>query len=185
VEGLMPTTMLAPVQKKKKMKMGEVLIRNGGTGQFAFTNDPILAHSTNTNKQVESTTQQEETQQTQTNQQSTAAEAIKNQSWWDSTNAFSLFGELQIDDEEDDARDLKAFVRKQVDRLRRGNTTAEGWKLTVDDLDAKDICSAHDIFNIQIKCKYLSIALELALEVMSLSLWTWSQCCLETVTIVN
>jgi hypothetical protein len=50
MEGLMPATMLAPTQKKKRM--GEVLIRNGGTGQFAFTNDPILAHLTNTTNKL-------------------------------------------------------------------------------------------------------------------------------------
>jgi hypothetical protein len=93
--------------------------------------------------------------------------AIQNQSSWESINAFSLCGELQIDDEEDDAWNLKALVvEKRIERLRRGNTTAEGCKLTIDDLDVKDICSVHDIFNIQMKCMSLSIALGLALKVM-------------------
>jgi hypothetical protein len=75
------------------------------------------------------------------------------------------------------------MVKKRIERLRRRHTTAEGWKLTIDDLDVKDICSAHDIFNIQMKYKYLYIALGMALDVMPS--WTWLQCCSETVTKVN
>jgi hypothetical protein len=57
-------------------------------------------------------------------------------------------------------------------------------KLTIDDLDVKDIYSAHDIFNIQMKCKYLYVAHGIALDDMPL--WTWLlQCCNETVTRVN
>jgi hypothetical protein len=68
-----------------------------------------LIRQTRTAKLTQPSTQQEEMAQTQTNQQSAAAKAIQNQSWWDSTNAFSWFGELKIDDEEDDARNLKAL----------------------------------------------------------------------------
>jgi hypothetical protein len=45
-------------------------------------------------------------------------------SWWESTNAVSLFVELQIDDTEDDALDLKAMAKKYIERLRRGHRTA-------------------------------------------------------------
>jgi hypothetical protein len=40
---------------------------------------------------------------------------------------------------------------------------AHGWKLVVDDFDAKEICAPNDIFNIQMKCKYMSLALHIAL----------------------
>jgi hypothetical protein len=99
-----------------------------------------------------------------------------------------LFGE-QVDNNDEDANDdaeawdVKAMVRKRIQKLRRGHTTVGGWKLTVDDLDTRDICSAHDIFNIQMKCKYLSVALEIALDDMP-SL-TWRQCCNEAVERVN
>jgi hypothetical protein len=170
-QGSMPTTMSAPTQKKRR---GEVIIRNGGTGQFASTNNPVLARSTNTNGQRISDPEEETPQTVQAN---------PIPSWWESTNAFRLFVELQIDDTEDDALDLKAMIKKHIERLRRGHTTAEGWTLTIDELDVKDICSAHKIFNIQMKCKYLSVALGIALDVMPS--WTWLQCCNETVTRVN
>jgi hypothetical protein len=108
--------------------------------------------------------------------------------WWDSSNAFSLFGEQvdkndKDDNSDEDAWDVKVMVRKRIERLRRGHTTVGGWKLTLDDLDTRDICSAHDIFNIQMKCKYLSVALRIALDDMP-SL-TWRQCCNEAVQRVN
>jgi hypothetical protein len=121
--------------------------------------------------------------------QSSAVEPPPNTSWWDSTNAFSLFGERVDEDDEDaieddeDAWNAKAMVEKRIKRLRRGHTTVGGWKLTLDDFDTRDICSAHDIFNIQMKCKYLSVALGIALEDMP-SL-TWRQCCNEEVRRVN
>jgi len=99
-----------------------------------------------------------------------------------------LFGE-QVDKNDEDANDneeawdVKAMVRKRIERLRRGHTTVDGWKLTLDDLDTRDICSAHDIFNIQMKCKYLSVALRIALDEMPLL--TWRQCCDEAVARVN
>jgi hypothetical protein len=46
-------------------------------------------------------------------------------------HAFSLFWE-QVDEDNEDAN-------------------VGGWKLTLDDLDARDTCWAHDIFNIQMK----------------------------------
>jgi hypothetical protein len=75
-------------------------------------------------------------------------------SWWDSTNAFSLFGE-RVDENNEDANDeedawnVRAMVQKRIDQLRRGHTTVGGWKLTLDVLDTRDICLAHDIFNIK------------------------------------
>jgi hypothetical protein len=77
------------------------------------------------------------------------------------------------------------MTEKQIKQLRRGHTTVDDWKLTMllDDLDAKDICSAYDIFNIQMKCKYLSVALGIALDDMPSH--TWFQCCNEEVRRVN
>jgi hypothetical protein len=116
-QGSMPITTSAPTQKKRR---GEVIIRNAGTGQFSSTNNPVLARSTNTNGQRISDPEEETPQTVQAN---------PIPSWWESTNAFSLFVELKIDDTEDDALDLKAMVKQCIERLRRGHTTAEGWKL--------------------------------------------------------
>jgi hypothetical protein len=114
----------APTQNKSKQ---EVIIRNGATGR-AMKKAP-------------------ETQETN---QSSASESPPFISWWDSTNAFSLFGE-QVDEDDKDAKDnedawnVKAMVEKRIERLRRRHTTVGGWKVTLDDLDTRDVCSAHDI----------------------------------------
>jgi hypothetical protein len=39
---------------------------------------------------------------------------------------------------------------------------AHGWKVVVDDFDAKEICTPNDIFNIQMKYKYVNLALRIA-----------------------
>jgi hypothetical protein len=173
----MPTTASVPTQKKRRR---EVIPRDGATGHFVTTDDPERAM-----KQAHSSRQETSLQEMN---QSTASEPPPLISWWDSSNAFSLFGE-QVDKNDEDANadedawDVKAVVRKRIGRLRRGHTTVGGWKLTLDDLDTRDICSAYDIFNIQMRCKYLSVALRIVLDDMP-SL-TWRQCCNEAVQRVN
>jgi DNA-binding transcriptional regulator YhcF (GntR family) len=172
-EGSMPTTAPVPTQKRRR----EVFERHGATGHFVAPNDPERAMK-----------QARLSRQEQTPLQEIAPEPPAVISWWDSSNAFNLFGE-QVEQNNEDANDdeeawdVKAMVRKRIAKLRQGHTTVGGWKLTLDDLDTRDICSAHDIFNIQMKCKYLSVALEIALDDMP-SL-TWRQCCNEAVQRVN
>ena len=195
-EGSMST--MVPTTRKRR---GDVIIRNGNDGTFTRTDDPQRAMKEACirveSKQMPREEMNEESSasdepqpfvpQEDTNQ--SAAADPPSTSWWDSTNAFSLFGERQEDDEDEDANDdedawnLKATVRKRIERLRRGHTTVGGWKLTLDDFDTRDICSANDIFNIQMKCKYLCVALGLALERMPLQ--TWRQCCNDAVIRVN
>jgi hypothetical protein len=175
-EGSMPTT--ASSTKKRRR---EVFMKSGATGCFVAPNDPEKAM-----KQARLSRHEVPLQETY---ESTASEPQTIPiSWWDSSNALCLFGE-QVDKNDEDANDneeawdVKAMVRKRIERLRRGHTTVDGWKLTLDDLDTRDICSAHDIFNIQMKCKYLSVALRIALDEMPLL--TWRQCCDEAVARVN
>ncbi len=168
VVGSMPT-ITAPAQKRLRC----------ATGSFV-TNDP----SKRALKQARLSLPPQETP----SQEPMAPEPPPKPSWWDSTNAFSLFGERRVDENEDandeeDAWNVRVMVKRRIERLRRGHTIVGGWKLTLDDLDTRDICSAHDIFNIQMKCKYLSVALEIALDDMP-SL-TWRQCCNEAVQRVN
>ena len=210
----LPEEAVVPTNRKRRR---EVIIRNGTDGTF-IQDDPERAmrqaRSSNTsNRKRRADTSRsepsdepppllprEDTNQPlasdeppplvpreDTNQPLASEEPI---SWWDSTNAFGLFGEraLQDDDDEDanddeDAWNVKAMVRKRIERLRKGHTTVGGWKLTLDDFDARNICSSHDIFNIQMKCKYLCVALEIALKEMPLR--TWHQCCNEAVISVS
>jgi heme-degrading monooxygenase HmoA len=66
--------------------------------------------------------------QEQTPQQVTAPEPLAIISWWDSSNAFRLFWE-QVDkknedtNDDEEAWDVKAMVRKRIARLRQGHTT--------------------------------------------------------------
>jgi DNA-binding transcriptional regulator YhcF (GntR family) len=179
-EGSMPTTASVPTKKRRR---GEVFLRHGATGHFVAPNDPERAM-----KQARFSRQQETPLEGRTATESTASEPPSVISWWDSCNAFSLFGE-QVDknnedaNDDEDAWDVKAMVRKRIERLRRGHTTVGGWRLTIDDLDTRGICSEHDIFNIQMKCKYLSVALGIALDDMPSR--TWRQCCNEAVQRVN
>ena len=60
------------------------------------------------------------------NQSSASDEPI---SWWDSTNAFSLFGERAYEDngdkdanDDEDAWNVKAMVRKRIEILRKGQS---------------------------------------------------------------
>jgi hypothetical protein len=165
----MPTK-TAPTQKRNR----------GATGSFV-TDDP-------SERALKKTRLSSPAPQETPLQETMAPEPPPKPSWWDSTNAFSLFGE-RVDENNEDANDeedawnVRAMVQRRIERLRRGHTIVGGWKLTLDDLDTRDICSAHDIFNIQMKCKYLSVALTIALEDMP-SL-TWRQCCNEAVRRVN
>jgi hypothetical protein len=97
--GSMPTTTLAPTQKKRR---GEAIIRNGATGQFAMTNNPERAmkqacSSEDMKGQQDSSEvppSQEQTPLQQTNQP--ASEVIQTGSWWESTDAYSLLRELKL-----------------------------------------------------------------------------------------
>jgi hypothetical protein len=67
------------------------------------------------------------------------------------------------------------YVEGRTERLKNGFTSAHGWKTVFDDFDATDICTPNDIFNIQMKCKYVSLALRVAIGDMPAS--TWMDCC--------
>jgi hypothetical protein len=56
---------------------------------------------------------------------------------------------------------------------------AHGWKLIDDDFDAKEICIPNEIFNIQLKCNYASLALRIAIKDMPGR--KWMECCEQAV----
>jgi hypothetical protein len=101
------------------------------------------------------------------------AEAILTQSWWDTGDAIRYFG----------ARDgevsQKAAVVERIARLQRGYTTATGWKLIIDDFDQQELCSRHEAFTFQLKCRYVSLALRYAVKDMPSK--TWLSCSSEAI----
>jgi hypothetical protein len=73
----------------------------------------------------------QETPLQETNQ-STASEPPPIISWWDSSNAFSLFGEQVDKNDEDvnadeDAWDVKVMVRKKIERLCNSGEDTQQW----------------------------------------------------------
>jgi hypothetical protein len=105
-----------------------------------------------------------------------AARAVISQSWWESPEAHTLFCDVKRSTGENgDYLFPREYVETRIERLKNGFATAHGWKYIVDDFDAKEICTPNDIFNIQMKCKYVSLALRIALEDMPAR--KWMECC--------
>jgi hypothetical protein len=102
-----------------------------------------------------------------------AAEAILTQSWWDTGDAIRYFGAI------DGEVSPKEAVVERIARLQGGYTTATGWKLVIDDFDQQELCSWHEVFNFQLKCRYVSLALRYAVEDMPSK--TWLGCCSEAI----
>ena len=73
-------------------------------------------------------------------------------SYWESTEAWQLFGTRGPMHNDD----LEAIVERKIQSLMKGYTQPEGWKQVLDDFDQQKLCSAYDIFNIQMKCRYLA-----------------------------
>jgi hypothetical protein len=74
-----------------------------------------------------------------------------------------------------EVQDPREYVETRIERLKEGFATAQGWKLVVQDFDARDLCTPNDIFIVHMKCKYVSLALHIALEEMPGL--RWMQCC--------
>ena len=107
---------------------------------------------------------------------SAAATAVANQSWWESPEAHVLFCDVKRSaGENGDLLFPREYVETRIERLKQGFATAHGWKLVVQDFDARDLCTPNDIFTVQMKCKYVSLALRIALEEMPGI--RWMQCC--------
>ncbi len=101
------------------------------------------------------------------------ADAILTQSWWDTGDAIRYFGAI-----DGEVSPMEAVVER-IARLQRGYTTATGWKLVIDDFDQQELCSRHEAFSFQLKCRYVSLALRYAVEDMPSK--TWLGCCSEAI----
>ena len=77
--------------------------------------------------------------------------------------------------DESDVMFPRDCVKERIERLKQPSAGAHGWKLVVDDFDANELCSATDIFNIQMKSKYVSLSLA------EMNAWKWQDYCDEAV----
>jgi hypothetical protein len=70
------------------------------------------------------------------------AQAILNQSWWDTGDAIRYFGAI-----DGEVLPNEAGVGERIAKLQQGYTAASRWKLLIDDFDQQDLCSPYEIFN--------------------------------------
>jgi hypothetical protein len=81
---------------------------------------------------------------------SSAATAIANQSWWESPEAHVLFCDVKRSaGDNGNLLSPREYVETRIERLKQGFATAQGWKLVVQDFDARDLCTPNDIFIVQ------------------------------------
>lgn len=101
----------------------------------------------------------------------------KEYSYWDeSPEACRLFSSCSSrTDGDEDNRSILQIVRDRIRKLQIALQSPEGWRQVLDDSDADTACTAHDIFDIQRKCRFIAIALRFALQHMNE--WTWLDCC--------
>jgi hypothetical protein len=107
-------------KKRRAVTNRNGALRNGATGYFLAMDDPERAV-----KQARPSTRSNPQQETPLEEMIQSSAPV---SWWDSTNAFSLFAERRFDDDDDDANDeedvwnVKAMIEKRIERLRGGHT---------------------------------------------------------------
>ena len=107
------------------------------------------------------------------------------QGWWESPEAKSLFRILDCQNDSDDGTDccIRSQVQWRIDKLTPAYSVCEGWRSVVSDFDASDLCSAHDIFCLQQKARYLSLSLRLALAQMPTK--TWRECLQDAIELIQ
>ena len=114
------------------------------------------------------------------------ANEILNQDFFESPEANCLFGTIGARTTEDDVS-VRTVIQKRIDKLTEGFSTPNGWKCVLEDLDSCGTCSPFQIYNIQIKCRYVVVALRIALRKMGQGAGgaTWSDCCKDAMDTVN
>lgn len=78
-----------------------------------------------------------------------------NGTYWDLSNVMHLFG----GGDRSVIGDIEEFIGKWVEFLKSGYSSSEGWRLVLEVGDRDNLCMQHDIFNIQLKYRYISLSL--------------------------
>jgi hypothetical protein len=80
--------------------------------------------------------------------------------------------------EEEDVS-VKMIIEQRIKKLTEAFSTPDGWKCVLDNQDSCQTCTPFQIYNIQMKCRYISIALQVALRKMGQGAGgvTWLECC--------
>ena len=94
--------------------------------------------------------------------------------YWQTSRARSTFGPWVVGP--DTETDVVACIEARIARLRDGFLQASGWRGVVHGSKENHEClTDHDIHWLQLKCRHIAVALEVALEKMPVS--TWEECC--------
>ena len=78
---------------------------------------------------------------------------------------------------------IKHHLNIQLSAFKRGWLSESGWRFVVSDNDEDNMFTNSSIFEIRNKCKYLTKAIENALERYQNS--TWKQCCISAIDEIN
>ena len=70
-----------------------------------------------------------------------------------------------------DETDVIGIIKERIDRLRKAWIKPSGWKEVIDGQKKYDLCSDFDVHWIKLKCRYVSRALEIALEKIQKQKW--------------
>ncbi len=95
---------------------------------------------------------------------------MKNESYWDQSEAKLLFGQIGLDEE-----NVYETIEKRIERLSQAAHSPMGWKTVLDDFDSQDLCTTYEIFNIRLKSQFVATALMHALTHMP-SGRKWDDC---------
>ena len=115
-----------------------------------------------------------------------AANEILNQDFFDSPEANILFGIIGVTTEEEDVS-VRTTIERRINKLTEAFSTPDGWKCILEDRDACQTCTPFQIYNVQMKCRYIAIALRVALRKMGQGAGgvTWLECCRQAMDTVN
>ena len=143
---------------------------------------PLPNESTQAIESIVATTQAIEsaattTQSSSTNSNNRTHISINDYTYWNSGKAISTFGFYNPKDVEQLTRPVEAIVMERMIKLRAGYKCFDGWRHNIEYHDKNNKCTHFDIFVIQLKCKYISIALSFALKLMHTEEYNWLKCC--------
>ena len=161
--------------------------------QQARFNDGQFGSTTNLRKRKTTTTTDSDTNTTTAESDAApsppanvAANEILNQDFFDSPEANILFGMICNTTTEEDVS-VRTTIERRINKLTEAFSTPDGWKCVLEDRDASQTCTPFQIYNIQMKCRYIAIALRVALRKMGQGAGgvTWLECCQQAMHTVN
>ena len=105
--------------------------------------------------------------------------------YWDTIYCRRAFGYYHTDNLDKAALPVEEIVLERMAKMRYGHKHHEGWRQNLEDKDKNNVCTHYDIFTIQMKCKYVSTALRIALKSIHEPDMNWDKCCKKAIDSIN